>query len=78
MKTKTHAPLEIRDVPNPVVSPSASLSMNAAVKSDTVAKTEIRELACKLYEERGRVDGYDLQDWLQAEIMLRGRGKVAA
>jgi Protein of unknown function (DUF2934) len=78
MKTKTHAPLEIRDVSNPVVAPSASLSMNAAVKSDTVAKTEIREVAYKLFEERGRVDGYDLQDWLEAEIMLRERGKVAA
>jgi hypothetical protein len=28
---------------------------------------EIRQRAYKLYEERGRVDGYALKDWLQAE-----------
>ncbi len=28
---------------------------------------EIRRRAYELYEQRGRVDGYDLDDWLQAE-----------
>jgi len=32
----------------------------------------IRELAYQLYEERGRVNGYDIQDWPEAEsIFLR-------
>ncbi len=28
---------------------------------------EIRRRAYELYEQRGRVDGYELDDWLQAE-----------
>jgi hypothetical protein len=27
----------------------------------------IRARAYELYEQRGRIDGHDLQDWLQAE-----------
>jgi hypothetical protein len=40
--------------------------------------TPKRELAYKLYEERGRVDGNDLKDWLEAETILRERGKLEA
>jgi len=28
---------------------------------------QIRVRACQLYEQRGREDGHDLDDWLQAE-----------
>jgi len=28
---------------------------------------EIRRRACELYEQRGREDGHDLEDWLRAE-----------
>ena len=40
--------------------------------------SEIRELAYKLYEERGRIEGQTLQDWLDAEAIIRQGGKVAA
>lgn len=30
----------------------------------------IRLLAYSLFEERGRVEGYDLDDWLKAEAIL--------
>jgi hypothetical protein len=39
---------------------------------------EIRELAYKLYEERGRIEGHALQDWLEAEDIVRQGGKIAA
>jgi hypothetical protein len=39
---------------------------------------EIRDLAYKLYEERGRIEGHTLQDWLDAEAIIRQGGKVAA
>ena len=29
----------------------------------------IRERAYQLYERRGRADGHDLEDWLEAEIL---------
>lgn len=33
----------------------------------------IAETAYELYEQRGRSDGYDLDDWLKAEALLSGR-----
>jgi DUF2934 family protein len=43
-----------------------------------IPETMIRKLAYKLYEERGRGDGHDLEDWLEAESMLRSKGEWAA
>ncbi len=45
-----------------------------AMRGDPVdpAKQEIvRRRAYELYERRGRKNGYDLQDWLDAEAQLR-------
>jgi hypothetical protein len=46
------------------------------VEGDHIA--EIRNLAYALYEERGHVDGRDLDDWLEAEDIILQRGKTAA
>ena len=32
---------------------------------------QIAQLAFQLYEERGREDGHDTEDWLRAEALLR-------
>jgi Protein of unknown function (DUF2934) len=41
---------------------------------------EIRRRAYELYEQRGRVDGYALDDWLQAEaeVLTAEKQKKAA
>ncbi|MFI5095430.1 MAG: DUF2934 domain-containing protein [Candidatus Acidiferrales bacterium] len=39
---------------------------------------EIRRRAYELYEERGREDGHDLDDWLRAEAEITGTGVRAA
>lgn len=39
---------------------------------------EVRELAFRLYVNRGRVDGKALEDWLEAEKILRSKGTAAA
>lgn len=40
---------------------------------------EIRRRAYELYEARGREDGHDVEDWLEAEAEITGRTeKVAA
>jgi hypothetical protein len=48
-----------------------------AVKTDTgsVELTEelVRERAYQFYEERGREDGHDLDDWLRAEAEMLGK-----
>jgi hypothetical protein len=35
----------------------------------------IRQRAYELYEQRGRVDGFALDDWLRAETEIRGTKK---
>ena len=78
MKAKVHAQPEMPPAPIPVVSQLALAPAIVAEKSDAVTDTQIQELAYKLYEERGRLDGNALQDWLEAETILRERGKLAA
>jgi hypothetical protein len=34
---------------------------------------QIRQRAYELYEQRGRYDGFAKEDWLQAEVEIRGR-----
>jgi hypothetical protein len=65
-----------------VMEPSNVLP-TVAIPSNNVNEAEdadarIRELAYRLYEERGRVHGYALLDWLEAEAIVRQRGKLAA
>lgn len=44
------------------------------------AREEIARVAYELFERRGRVDGFDQQDWLEAEriVLARQRGWMAA
>jgi hypothetical protein len=39
---------------------------------------QIRQRAYELYEQRGRTDAYDLDDWLQAEREIKGTQANAA
>jgi len=47
-------------------------------RDDSEMQAQVRNLAYKFYEERGCVDGQDLQDWLKAESIIRKRGNFAA
>ena len=52
----------------------ASLDTHAIAGKD---QGKIATLAYALYEQRGRKDGHDLDDWLEAEqrIVSRGEGR---
>jgi hypothetical protein len=39
---------------------------------------QIQQRAYELYERRGRTDGHDLDDWLQAECEIKGTQANAA
>ena len=39
---------------------------------------QIQQRAYELYEQRGRADGHDLDDWLQAEREIKGTQANAA
>ncbi len=48
-----------------------------APKSDELTvlipiEQQIQQRAYELYEQRGRTDGHDLDDWLQAECEIKG------
>ena len=52
---------------------SGTLSASLEVKPPTYAdfQEQVRRRAYKLYELRGKENGRDLEDWLQAESELR-------
>jgi hypothetical protein len=55
--------------------------VDAAVTSaaqTAVAEDQIARRAYELYCARGREDGHDLDDWLQAECDLRGEERTSA
>ena len=45
--------------------------MDHAISPYEPAIEEIRARAYEVYVQRGRVDGFDLEDWLQAEEELK-------
>lgn len=44
---------------------------------DSGLNEQIQRRAYDLYEQRGRTDGHDVDDWLRAEAELRGKSKTA-
>ena len=44
----------------------------------TVSEFEIRQRAYEIYVARGCQDGYDWDDWIQAETEIRSRQKESA
>ena len=40
--------------------------------SDEGVRHRIAEVAYELYEQRGREDGHDLEDWVKAEAIVNG------
>lgn len=47
-------------------------------ETDPNREQEIRRRAYALYEERGREDGHDIDDWLRAEAELSATAQKAA
>ena len=50
---------------------------NVAIKPNPNLAEEIRSRAYELYEERGREEGHETEDWLRAEAEIIGK-KVRA
>ena len=54
------------------------LMTDVASRGPSLKDAGIRELAFQLYEQRGRRDGHDLEDWLEAEAIIRSLTKQVA
>jgi hypothetical protein len=50
----------------------------AKMETDPNREQETRRRAYALYEERGREDGHDIDDWLRAESELTATAQKAA
>ena len=46
---------------------------NVQTTKCTVNHEDVARVAYELYVQRGCVDGYDVEDWLRAEALVRGR-----
>ncbi len=57
--------------------PTATAPISEPAAS-SVTEEAIRERAYELYEQRGRVDGHAVEDWLAAEAELQLKSKSAA
>ena len=62
---------------NVLTMPSVESPTAAAMASD-VSESDIARRAFELYCERGREDGHDIDDWLNAERELRGASNSTA
>ncbi len=45
----------------------------AVTRAPSVDTVEVAQVAYELFVRRGRLDGYDQQDWFEAERILRQR-----
>lgn len=60
-------------------STATSPTETRATESPMDLQEQVRRRAFELYELRGREDGHDLDDWLQAESeFVQRQGKAAA
>jgi hypothetical protein len=59
-------------MPNPTRTPSPTAE---GPESPDIVQEQIRQRAYELYEQRGREDGHDLDDWLAAESEVTRRTK---
>jgi hypothetical protein len=57
--------------PRSKIAPTTPIKTQIAAHANT--DEQIRPRAYQLYEQRGKVDGHELEDWLQAEAELRSR-----
>jgi hypothetical protein len=85
MKHKRSAEPQLRTYENqqPAPAPIAEPAVTLPVASDLIItepelQSRIRDLAYRLYLQRGCIDGHDLEDWLEAEAIVRHGGKLAA
>ena len=54
------------------------LKRPALEEATPVSDEEVAQVAYQLFEQRGRVHGFDQQDWLLAEQIVRQRQKRAS
>ena len=52
------------------ISPAPLQPTNRTIKPSSELQEKIRRRAYELYEQRGRTDGHNIDDWVQAETEM--------
>ena len=55
-----------------------TIPISGTTAAEANREEQIRFRAYELYEARGREDGHDVEDWLEAEAEITGRTEEAA
>lgn len=58
--------------------PAAPNTGDPGARSGSPDPNEVARRAYEIYESRGRIDGYDVEDWMQAERELQSIGVRAS
>ncbi len=58
--------------------PTKTTSISGRTAAEADREEQIRLRAYELYEARGRGDGHDVEDWLEAEAEINGATERAA
>ena len=58
--------------------PTKTTSISGRTVAEIGREEQIRLRAYELYEARGRGDGHDLEDWLEAETEINGTSERVA
>jgi hypothetical protein len=69
-------PRSTRRTTDNVISMSSMEPGDGEIVQSQVAESDIARRAFEIYCERGRQDGHDVDDWLQAERELRADSSV--
>ena len=59
------------------IAPVLAADMPEPSDEATSREAQIRELAFCFYEQRGRREGCDVEDWLEAEAIINNKTKAA-
>ena len=55
----------------PIMTRSRVAAKTAAQRQPSIDENAVARVAYALFEQRGRVHGHDLEDWLEAERIVR-------
>jgi hypothetical protein len=69
-KTATVTPISQRGLP---AEGNSTAARNGEQGTSTLILEQIRIRAYELFEQRGRLDGFDQEDWTRAEVEVRAR-----
>ncbi len=79
MGSRVRAERKTAQLPAParVASQREAAGAQAGAASPMVSQADVAQVAYELFERRGGTPGHDVEDWLEAERIVRARRRAA-